>query len=193
MIKLKCARCNDMKCYEGKDCTEISKKIIDYYIENELKTAKVAAKIESEYYMEKNRLEELILYAKEMKYNHLGLAFCIGLKDEAKVLDQILSKYFKVTSVCCKICGIDKSQLGLKRLDCEKEVEAMCNPIAQAEVFNDEKTDLNIIVGLCIGHDILFTNHSKAPVTTFAVKDRVLANNPLGTIYSRYHRKRLLE
>ena len=31
-----------------------------------------------------------------------------------------------------------------------------------------------------MGHDILFTKHSKAPVTTLAVKDRVLTHNPLG-------------
>jgi len=63
----------------------------------------------------------------------------------------------------------------------------MCNPIGQATFLNQKKTDLNIIIGLCIGHDILFSNHSKAPVTTLAVKDRVLAHNPLGAIYSHYY------
>lgn len=45
-------------------------------------------------------------------------------------------------------------------------------------VLNDLQTDLNIIVGLCIGHDILFTKYSEAPVTTFIVKDRVTGHNP---------------
>jgi uncharacterized metal-binding protein len=65
--------------------------------------------------------------------------------------------------------------------------EAACNPIGQANVLNKENCDINIIVGLCIGHDILFTGNSKAPVTTLAVKDRVLAHNPLGAIYSNYY------
>ena len=48
---------------------------------------------------------------------------------------------------------------------------------------------MNILVGLCVGHDMLFTKHSKAPVTTFIVKDRVLAHNPAGAIYSGYYKK----
>jgi uncharacterized metal-binding protein len=59
----------------------------------------------------------------------------------------------------------------------------MCNPIGQAEFLNDAKTDFNIILGLCVGHDSLFIKYSKAPITVFAVKDRVLAHNPLGAIY----------
>ena len=31
-----------------------------------------------------------------------------------------------------------------------------------------------------MGHDLLFTEHSHAPVTTLVVKDRILAHNPLG-------------
>jgi uncharacterized metal-binding protein len=59
-------------------------------------------------------------------------------------------------------------------------------------ILNNEKTDLNIILGLCIGHDTLFTKYSEAPVTTLAVKDRVLAHNPLGAIYSAYHLNKLV-
>jgi uncharacterized metal-binding protein len=51
------------------------------------------------------------------------------------------------------------------------------------------KTELNVVVGLCVGHDTLFTKHAAAPVTTFAVKDLVLAHNPLGAIYSGYFLK----
>jgi uncharacterized metal-binding protein len=66
----------------------------------------------------------------------------------------------------------------------------MCNPIGQAEILNREGTDLNLICGLCIGHDIQFTKHSRSPVSTFIVKDRVLAHNPAGSLYCRYLRKR---
>ncbi|OPY27009.1 MAG: hypothetical protein A4E27_00631 [Methanobacterium sp. PtaU1.Bin242] len=66
----------------------------------------------------------------------------------------------------------------------------MCNPLGQASFLNRENTDLNIIIGLCIGHDLLFTEHSKAPVTTLVVKDRVLAHNPLGAIYSKYYQNK---
>ena len=59
----------------------------------------------------------------------------------------------------------------------------MCNPIGQAMFLNEAKTDFNIILGLCVGHDSLFIKYSEAPVTVFAVKDRVLGHNPLAAIY----------
>lgn len=43
--------------------------------------------------------------------------------------------------------------------------------IGEVEILNGENTDLNIILGLCVGHDTLFTEHSEAPVTTLVVKD----------------------
>lgn len=48
---------------------------------------------------------------------------------------------------------------------------------------NEANTDLNILLGLCVGHDSLFIKYSKAPITVFAVKERVLVHNPLGAIY----------
>jgi len=69
----------------------------------------------------------------------------------------------------------------------------MCNPITQAEFLNKEKTDLNIVIGLCVGHDSLFMKYSEAPVTVLAVKDRVLAHNPLGAVYlADSHYKKIL-
>ncbi len=41
-----------------------------------------------------------------------------------------------------------------------------------------------------MGHDILFSKYSKAPVTTFIVKDRVLAHNPVGAL-NKYYRNKL--
>ena len=49
----------------------------------------------------------------------------------------------------------------------------MRNPIAQAELLNEAGTELNIIVGLCVGHDALFIRHCKAHVTVLAAKDHV--------------------
>ncbi len=57
--------------------------------------------------------------------------------------------------------------------------EAACNPILQAEMLNRAGAQVNIIVGLCVGHDMLFTKNSNALVTTFIVKDRLLDHNPI--------------
>ncbi len=70
--------------------------------------------------------------------------------------------------------------------------EPACNPIAQAEILNAVGTDLNVIVGLCVGHDALFTKHSRAPVTTLVVKDRVTGHNPVAVLYGQgFYFKRL--
>lgn len=210
-MTMNCAGCKEKACAKGKDCTDIAEEAKAEYKDkgdaNVLKSLRVSARIESRYYMQKTRIEEVIQYAQEMGYKKVGVAFCIGLEKEAELLCNILSHYFAVFSVCCKVCGIDKSYFELERLHKDgavnnkgtvagaeiepEEVEAMCNPIGQALILNREKTDLNIILGLCIGHDILFTQYSEAPVTTLAVKDRVLAHNPLGALYSGYYFKKL--
>lgn len=78
---------------------------------------------------------------------------------------------------------IPKTEVGIDPICCE--VGPMtCNPVLQAEVLNREGTELNIVMGLCVGHDSLFYRHSSAPVTTLVSKDRVLANNPAGALYN---------
>jgi uncharacterized metal-binding protein len=194
---MRCAACKDKACATGKDCTEITDVVKAKYTRDGevLKSLKVATHIESRYYLQKTRVEELILYAQGMGYQKLGVAFCIGLAQEAATLCAILERDFEVSSVCCKLCGIDKALFSLERLHAgaedEPQSEAMCNPIGQALILNKERTDLNIILGLCIGHDTLFTAYSEAPVTTLAVKDRVLAHNPLGALYSGYYLSKL--
>lgn len=189
---LNCALCPEKECYNGKDCLKNSEEIKKLYHEHEISIIKTAAHIEAKYYMEKTRIEEIIIFSKRMNYKSIGLAFCLGLENESKEIYSTIKEDFKVYSACCKICGIDKTEFELDKID-DHHYEAMCNPIGQAAFLNQKNTDLNIIIGLCIGHDILFTEHSQAPVTTLAVKDRVLAHNPLGAIYSKYYRNKKMK
>jgi uncharacterized metal-binding protein len=142
----------------------------------------------------KTRMEEIAEFSRKMKYRKLGLAFCIGLSREASVVEEILrTKGFEVVSILCKAGRIPKEQIGIK--DAEKifqgTEESMCNPIFQAKLLNEEKTDLNILLGLCVGHDALFFQYAKAPTTVLAVKDRVTGHNPLAPIYlsASYYQK----
>ncbi len=135
----------------------------------------------------KPRIEETIEFAKKMGYGRIGLAFCIGLREEARVIEQIFSdRGFHVISVICKVGRIPKETIDVR--EAEKIVpgteETMCNPVMQAQVLNDEKTDLNVALGLCVGHDSLFFRYSKAPCTVLAVKDRLLGHNPLAAVYT---------
>jgi len=189
--KAVCDSCKHQKCRDGKDCFHLQDMILPEYRGEKLRLTQVAAGIEAEFYLRKNRLEELILFAKRMKYQKLGIAFCIGLIDEAKILGNFLRRDFEVVSICCKVSGIDKDQLHLDKMQPETH-ESMCNPLGQATILNRHDTDLNIICGLCIGHDILFTQQSRAPVTTFIVKDRMLAHNTVASLTCPYLRKRMI-
>ena len=184
-----CALCEEKKCRQGEKCNEIE--IEEYQDKNVRKLFHAAATVEAEGYMQWVRLKELINFCKKMDYTHLGIAFCVGFENEAKTLYDILSQHFKVSSVCCKNGGHNKDDYALPHI-IEGRYETMCNPIGQAKLLNKDGTDLNIILGLCVGHDILFSQHSKAPVTALVVKDRVLAHNPVGAIYSDYYKSRLI-
>ena len=54
----------------------------------------------------------------------------------------------------------------------------------QAKILNKEKTDMNIVMGLCVGHDSLFYKYSEALVTTLVAKDRVMGHNPAAALYT---------
>lgn len=188
-----CASCKHFDCYTDKDCFELGAVHRELYKPENIRTLhRAATAIEGRHYRRANRLEEIILFAKELKIHKLGIAFCIGLKDEAKILEDILKQDFKVISVCCKVCAIPKSEYHLEQIRPEKPVEVMCNPAGQAQVLNEAGTELNIICGLCVGHDAIFTLQSKAPATTFIVKDRVLGHNPAAALYVQYIRRSFL-
>ena len=151
--------------------------------------ARVSAIVESAGYTRWNRVEETMEFARRLGYRKLGVAFCVGLREEAKILNRILeANGFTVVSVACKSGSIPKETIRVT--DAEKVrpggFEAMCNPIGQAQVMNEAGTDLNIIFGLCVGHDSLFIKHSEALVTCLVAKDRALAHNPIGGIYAAW-------
>jgi len=195
-MKLLCAHCDQKECLGGKDCFGLRDEHRSIYEKDEklLKMTRASAATEAWRYLEASRLEELVHFAHGMGFNHLGLAFCFGLPEEARTLADILERNgFKVSSVICKACGVPKDDLGLTRILPPSVPEAMCNPVGQAELLNKAKTELNVILGLCIGHDALFTMHSRVPVTTFATKDRALGHNPMSALYNTYNKIRHLK
>ncbi len=135
----------------------------------------------------KPRVQETCEFAKKMGFKRIGIAFCSGLKHEALLLTRILEvQGFEVVSVVCKAGRTPKESIGVK--DEEKigigKFESMCSPIAQAMILNEEKTDFNIALGLCVGHDSLFFKYADGFSTVLVVKDRVLGHNPVATLYT---------
>ena len=138
------------------------------------------------------RIRELIEYARILHYRKIGVAGCVGLIEESKLLSQILKEAgFRVVLVSCMAGGVPRAKFGLKER--KNGSHFACNPIMQAEVLNREKTDLNVMVGLCLGHDVLFIRYSEADVTPLIVKDRVTGHNPIAALYTSqgYYKKKL--
>jgi len=161
--------------------------------------ALAAARTEAAGYCKEPRVEEVMNFARRIGAQRLGIASCIGLIREARILQEILkANGFEVDSVCCKVGSIDKEKIGLR--DEEKirpgRYESLCNPVGQAMLLNKARTELNIVVGLCVGHDSLFFKHSEAPVTVLVAKDRVTGHNPVAALYtshSYYKRLRVVQ
>ncbi|MBM3792205.1 MAG: DUF1847 domain-containing protein, partial [Acidobacteria bacterium] len=183
----------------GRDLVEESRR--EYQKPTVREFARLASVQEGECYLErerrpyiphcgKTRIQEVCEFAHKIGAGRLGLAFCIGLAQEARQLHEIFTAQgFEVASVGCKAGRVLKEEvLGVK--DEQKILigtpEAACNPINQARVLNRAGTDLNVLVGLCVGHDALFFKYAEAYTTVLAVKDRVTGHNPLAALYTSH-------
>lgn len=152
-----------------------------------------SAEVEYEGYGRLTRVEETMLFARKINARKIGIAFCIGLVNEARTFARILrANGFEVYAAICKVEGRAKSSVGIAK-DCEEIGPSMCNPILQARLLNKAGTDLNVTIGLCVGHDSLFYRYSDAYVTTLVAKDRVTGHNPAAPLYTSgsYYRKKL--
>lgn len=162
-------------------------KIKEDYLKPELHEFTLkAAQVECEGYCQWSRVEETIRFAKAMGYKRIGIAFCIALKKEAKVLAELFQYHgLEVSSVVCKCGAFPKESIGIPKEHKLKpeEFEPICNPIAQAKLLEEDGCEFLVLLGLCVGHDSLFIQAATKMVTVLASKDRVLANNPLGAIY----------
>ncbi len=157
------------------------------YDDSELRRiAQVSGVVEGEGYCRWTRVEEICQFSKKMEFSKIGIATCISFVDLAKVLSGILESHgFEVASAACKNGGIPKEEIGLAD---EEKInpgghESMCNPISQAQLLNRAGCEMNVVLGLCVGHDSLFFKHSDGLVTVLVTKDRVLAHNPIGGLH----------
>ena len=170
--------------------------VVGAYAEADRELAREAARVEARGYGRLTRIEEIMDFARRCGFSRLGIAHCIGLRREAAVVRRVFeANGLEVEAVACKAGALPKEVLGLTDDDklSPGEFESMCNPIGQARLLADAGTQLNVLLGLCVGHDSLFFRHSVAPVTVLAAKDRVLGHNPLAAVYQAdgYYQTRL--
>lgn len=143
----------------------------DLYSDEDIKVMKVA---EDSLNPKVDRVDEIIAYCREAGIRNIGIANCISFEKQAERLQDILtSNGFTVEKANCKLGRVKFDELvpGYKGVS--------CNPAGQANYLDEKKTELNIMMGLCLGHDIIFNARSKAPVTSLVVKDRKLDHHTL--------------
>lgn len=126
-----------------------------------------------------NRLQEVIAYAQDRDYKHLGIAYCWGMEKDAKHIAAIMRQNkLRVSAVSCTTGGLAQDEMNL-----QSEIHKVgCNPLGQAEQLNQERVDFVVTVGLCLGHDMIFAKQVHAPCSTLVVKDRTADHAPLTAI-----------
>lgn len=207
-LELQCNRCGVQACAAEPGTVkppafcpqphsaELLRDVHELYLHDEAlrRTAAAASRTEAGGYCKDTRVEEVMHFARRLEATHLGIACCIGLRHEAGLAAEIFEAGgFRVSTVICKVGSVPKEDIGLA--DSEKirpgQFEALCNPVAQARLLAEAGTELNVVVGLCVGHDSLFFKHSAAPVVVLVAKDRVTGHNPAAALYTShsYYRK----
>ena len=194
-VRYGCADCRAKSCQTGDGkyppfCTEkdFPQEVLDEAMKEYedpfiRKLTVAAAETESENYCKMTRLEETAEFARKIGAKRIGLAHCVGLITEAGTAARYFRKMgFEVISIGCKCAEQKKVDVEIPEA-CHNTGVNMCNPILQAKYLNSEKTDLNVLIGLCVGHDSLFYKYAEAPVTTLVSKDRVLAHNTVAALY----------
>lgn len=171
--------------------------VTNLYLNNRVnrKVSKISAEIEGSFYGKYTRVEEIVEFARRMGTKKIGIATCIGLLEESRIFARILKlNGFEVYGISCKVGSVNKTTVGVDEKFTCVTGPVMCNPILQAKLLNKEKVDLNVVVGLCVGHDSLFYKYANGLTTTLVTKDRVLAHNPVGALYQAraYYKKLLL-
>lgn len=150
-----------------------------------------AAEVEMEGYCVWPRVEEILQFAQRLGAHKIGIATCVGLIREAGIFADIArSRGFEVYGLGCKVGAVLKQEVGIPE-QCNEVGVTMCNPVMQAKLLEEAGTDLNVVIGLCVGHDSLFYKYSAAPATTLIAKDRVTGHNPAAALYTAksYYKK----
>jgi uncharacterized metal-binding protein len=185
---MNCVSCSAKKCFINKSCNlegfdaEVLKS--DYKDPVNQKILQAAALlVDNGRAGSMSRLEEIAEFISVMDYKKPGLAYCYGMTNEAKLVKQFFkSKGIPLRTVSCTVGGIAQDEIN--ETSCIHKVS--CNPLGQAMQLNAEAVDFVIIMGICLGHDIILQKNLKADFSTFVVKDRVYSHNPLMALVNKF-------
>ncbi len=184
-----CLNCKERVCLQGKMCSLGLMSSGGDLSGERLRILQSIASLARKHEGKLCRLAEMVDFCLEMKYEKVGVAFCIDFLKHAEIVTGVLRRFFKVFPVCCQVIGSHEGEASPDNIAGAGQVQRPglipCNPVVQAEILNQADTDLNVTLGLSIGADCLFTQSSRAPVTTLFVKDRLVEDNPICAAYSK--------
>ena len=184
-MAIQCAHCNVYACRAGRidaapeGCPMQSGTFPGfeelYGTEDRRRMAYESARIEAEGYCRWTRIREVLEFSRRMGYERLGIAHCADTAELAARAARFLSSE-----------GIETL------LSPHPE---RCDPQGQADFLARSATDLNIICGMCVGHEAIFIRESQAPVTALVARDARLRHNPVAALYTSnsYYRSALFE
>jgi len=171
---MNCLNCKNKICKLNKVCPSVQYEVQNvkqkYLQDDTQKTIQAAAQlVDNGRAGTLSRLEETIEFIKLMKYQKVGVAYCFGLEHLSRELKIIMKKNgINITAITCCTSGILQSDINF-----ESNINNFsCNPIGQAEQLNIEGCDFVMILGICLGHDIILQRNLKCDFSTILVKDR---------------------
>ena len=173
-----CTKCNSKICRKGEQCSIVNfdtKEVIEAYHKEQAIVQAAAQLVDHGKAGTLSRLQETVEFSKLMKYKTIGLAYCYGMENDARMVSNYFrANGFYVEAASCTVGGIPQNDVNLASNICN----VSCNPIGQARQLNNKNPDLVITMGLCLGHDILFNREIKSDTTALVVKDRVHQHQP---------------
>ena len=127
----------------------------------------------------RSRLEHILEFSAAAGFKRIGVACCGRYIPQARLVVEQAKRFgFQSAYVVCKLGGFNFGDIGQ-----EKESDwIICNPVGQAYALNDFGADINVTLGLCMGHDLLFNHYSKALVTNLVVKELISNDDPAQTL-----------
>jgi uncharacterized metal-binding protein len=137
----------------------------ELYDDDLLVLAREAARIEAEGYRKWTRTREVFELISRLGAKTIGLAYCPDMEPEVRTYARMMEEQ------------------GLRLVLPQPLSGGACGPLEQASLLNDANTDLNVLVGMCVGHDALFMRASQARVAALIARDTFLQHNTAAALY----------
>jgi uncharacterized metal-binding protein/rhodanese-related sulfurtransferase len=175
--------CRTKGCRKASPCSDKSSEYIDQYTSDETRAVTGAASklVDNGRAGTLSRLEEIVEYCKLRGYSKIGVAYCFGMEKEAELLKQFLNREnLALEMISCSVDGVKESTIDSSKVS----TSVSCNPIGQAARINAAGVPFTILMGLCLGHDVIIQKKLNMEFTTLIVKDRVNNHNPMAGLTS---------